>query len=69
MPKLRPIITHSDFERMRIFTRPVDVWQQGELLDKGIIIKSHDDDKVTSTKNEHYLKSACLFFYGSTHPK
>lgn len=69
MPKLRPIITHADFERMRIFTRPIDVWQQGEFVDRGIIIKSHDENRVVSTKNEHYVKSAYQFFYGSTHPK
>jgi hypothetical protein len=65
MPKLRPIVTHADFERMRMFTRTLSVWQQGELINPGIIIKTHDETTVTSTADEQYIKSACQFFYGS----
>ncbi len=65
MTKIRQLNTHADFERMRIFTRPIVIFQQGELLDSGVIIKTHDENTVTSTKNEHYRKSACQFYYGS----
>ncbi|GGG70375.1 hypothetical protein [Paenibacillus radicis (ex Gao et al. 2016)] len=65
MAKIRQLITNADFERMRVFTRPIVIFQQGELVDSGIIIQSHDENTVISTKNEHYEKSAYQFYYGS----
>ncbi|QHW33158.1 hypothetical protein GZH47_21815 [Paenibacillus rhizovicinus] len=65
MPKLRPLLTHADFERMRIFTRPIDVWQDGQLVDRAVIIQAHDETNVTSDANKQYEKSAFQFFYGS----
>ncbi|NBD24632.1 hypothetical protein [Paenibacillus glycinis] len=50
---------------MRIFTRAISVWKQGELIDSAMIIQSHDEDTVISAKNERYEKSAHQFFYGS----
>lgn len=63
MYKLRQLKLFSDFERMLILARPVVIYQQGELLDSEVIIKSHDEQTVTSIKNEHYMKSTCKFYY------
>lgn len=65
MPKIRQLNTHADFERMRIFTRPIVIFQEGELLGSGVIIQSHDETIVTSTTNEQYRKATCQFYYGS----
>lgn len=64
MTKKRQLITIHDFERMCIFTRKVDVFQEGELINSGVIIKSHDDKVVVGTNGEYYMKENCQFYYG-----
>lgn len=60
MTKKRQLITIHDFERMRIFTRKLDVFQEGELIDT-IIIQSHDDEVVLATNGDRFMKENCVF--------
>ncbi|BBH22071.1 hypothetical protein Back11_34160 [Paenibacillus baekrokdamisoli] len=57
MTKIRQLNTHANFERMRVFSRPIVIFQDGELLESAAIIKNHDDNVVISTTNEHYIKN------------
>lgn len=58
----RQLITDSDFERMRVFSQLIAVYQDGDLLDANIRIVSHDEYKVTMDNNVHYIKAKCQFY-------
>jgi hypothetical protein len=58
----RQLITDSDFERMRVFSQLIAVYQDGELLDGNNRIVSHDEHKVLMDNEMHYLKSTCQFY-------
>lgn len=65
MSKQRTLTTQEDFQQMMIFTRPISIYQQGELIDSGIIVKSHDNEVVVGTNGDYYVKENCKFYYVS----
>jgi hypothetical protein len=62
MPKQRQLIEHSDFQRYQVFQQPIIVYQDNEILDENIIIKSHNNTTVESSTGNKYIKAACQFY-------
>lgn len=60
MPK--QLKEHSDFERMRVFSQRINVYQDGHLLDSNVTIDNHDLDYVVSKDGTRYVKENCQFF-------
>jgi hypothetical protein len=61
MPKQRRLIAPSDFERMRVFQKPITILLYGEIIGSNVIIQSHIDEIVLSTTGERYVKANCQF--------
>lgn len=49
-----------DFDNAIFFRKPVEVWQDGQLLDYGGLIQAHSENSVT-INGEKYLKATCEF--------
>jgi hypothetical protein len=56
----RHLSSPADFDNAILFQLHVEVWQNGELIDMGGIIRSHTDDAV-KFEDGYFLKDVCDF--------
>jgi hypothetical protein len=61
MPKQKKITQYFDFQRMKVFQQPISIFQCGILLDKDVIIESHNEEIVLGRNGISYIKENCTF--------